>query len=83
MQALQKWVSSAVAGGFYAFSFEDYLNLILVYDPGKKRFVERKNRAEITKKYALEHPEKRKDRSMELERSLVDIIDEKISRDTA
>ncbi len=83
MQALQRWVSSAIGGGFYAFSFDEYLNLILEYDTDKKRFKERRNRSEITRQWKLDHKDdKRERRSMELPKSLKDIVDDKIEKDS-
>lgn len=82
MQALQRWVSSAIGGGFYAFTFEDYVNLILEYDPVIERFKEARNRAEITRQWKIDHPESSgKKRSMELSKSLKDIVDDKIEKD--
>jgi hypothetical protein len=82
MQALQKWVSSAVGGGFYAFSFEDYLNNILKYDVNKKKFTEITNRTKVTREWAEEHKEKKwKGRNMELNCSIKELVDKKIKVD--
>jgi hypothetical protein len=83
MQALQRWVSSAVGGGFFAFSFEDYLNNLLRYDPIKKRFREAENRTKITKEWSEKHKgENRGKRSMELSGTIQEIVDRKIKADT-
>jgi hypothetical protein len=82
MQALQKWVSSAVGGGFYAFSFEDYLNNILRYNPKKNIFMEVTNRNKITKEWSEKHKgEKWKGRNMELSSTIKEIVDHKIKND--
>ena len=83
MQALQRWVSSAIGGGFYAFSFEDYLNNILVYDKDKEKFKEVKNRSKITKDWKLKHKDiKKQKRNMELgNKTIREMVDKKIEID--
>lgn len=81
MQALQRWVSSAVAGGFYAFSFEDYINNLLRFDIEKERFVEAKNRAEITSSWKKKHQHLDHKRSMKLNGTIKEIVDRKIEAD--
>lgn len=83
MQALQRWVSSAIGGGFYAFSFEDYLNNILVYDKDKEKFKEVRNRSEITKNWKLKHKGMKKEkRKMDLgKKTIKEMVDRKIKGD--
>jgi hypothetical protein len=81
MQALQRWVSSAIGGGFYAFSFEDYVNNILRYDPKIKRFREAKDRTKVTKAWKEKNKGNHSKRSMELNGTIKEIVDRKIKND--
>jgi len=78
MKVLQKWVGSQT--GFYAFSFEDYLNNILVWDSDKKKFKEVKDRHKVTKEWSRKNKGKpMSERNMDLPKTIKEIVDERIN----
>ena len=80
MLALQKWVSTGIVGVYYALTFEEYLNIMLMYDNDAKKFREVENRGEISKQWLIENKNiKKKRRSMELgNKTIKEIVDKRI-----
>jgi hypothetical protein len=80
MLVLQKWVSSGIVGVYYALTFEEYLNIMLVYDNDAKKFREVENRAEISKQWIIKNKgQKRERRSMELgNKTIKEIVDKRM-----